>query len=699
MMSILQMSITAGVLIIAIVIIRSIALNRLPKKMFLVLWVFVLIRLLVPVAIPINIDVSNPVIGSVVEWMWPNSSTYPVVESTAARSLLDSSGIPGASEMPAMLETPEILSILEASEVSTILETPEIPVILETSSVTLGKTFLAPQGSFGIAPTTILWLVGLMVTFLFFAVVCFKNHRTLRFATLIKDNDFVKGWLRSHPHVRPIAIMESDRIKSSFAVGIINPRIILPRSMDRKDKQFLEYVLAHEYVHIKRFDVLWKMLLLLAVCLHWFNPLVWVMLLLANRDLELTCDEAVIRRFGDTTKKAYAHMLIAMAEHQGKFEPLYSSFSKNSIEERIISIAKVKKTSVVSVMLAFVLVAILGCGAFSAVVASDSPTEINQEYNDTLSDVAADSVANDSTTAATGNDVATGSIVNDRTTATTLNDIITSFIGNNSTTTITNTTNTDPTIQALGSVVSQTLQLGEFSGVSAGTVWEVVYRHSESQTVVVKMNESILDYLNVHVQNGTLRAELKGGFSFDFDRGNVPRIYVYAPYLTELNLEGVATAVDWDILYAPEFNIQANGSSRINIDMEVERLSVNSVGASNINLSGNVGAANLTFSGADKAVIDMEVEQLVLNNFGTANIELLGSADTANIVVLGVGRVMAFEMPIRDATIETDGFSRVYVHVLEVLHGAASGGSQIRYKGSPTVTSRTEGGARIEAYQ
>ena len=96
----------------------------------------------------------------------------------------------------------------------------------------------------------------------------------------------------------------------------------------------------HEYVHIQRWDALWKLLFALALCIHWFNPLVWLMFVLANRDLELTCDERVIRHFGAGTKQNYAHSLIRMAEQRSKFAPLYSGFSKHVAAERIESIMK-----------------------------------------------------------------------------------------------------------------------------------------------------------------------------------------------------------------------------------------------------------------------------------------------------------------------------------------------------------------------
>ena len=84
----------------------------------------------------------------------------------------------------------------------------------------------------------------------------------------------------------------------------------------------LRYVLEHEFVHIRRFDALWKLLLLAAACAHWFNPLVWVMYVLANRDLELSCDETVVRRFGGA-RASYARVLIGMEAEKSGFAPLF----------------------------------------------------------------------------------------------------------------------------------------------------------------------------------------------------------------------------------------------------------------------------------------------------------------------------------------------------------------------------------------
>ena len=109
------------------------------------------------------------------------------------------------------------------------------------------------------------------------------------------------------------------------------------------------------FVHVQRFDALSKLTLIAAVCVHWFDPLVWVMYVLANRDLELSCDETVVHRFGGA-RADYARTLIRMMETRSGVAPLCSGFSKNAIEERITAIMKTKKTTIISFVLAAVLI-------------------------------------------------------------------------------------------------------------------------------------------------------------------------------------------------------------------------------------------------------------------------------------------------------------------------------------------------------
>ena len=160
-----------------------------------------------------------------------------------------------------------------------------------------------------------------------------------------------------------------------------HPVILLPKKTDWQDETTLRYVLEHEFVHIRRLDAVTKLLLVAAVCVHWFDPFVWAMYLLANRDIELACDEAVLRRFGREARADYARALIRMEENRNRFAPLCSSFSGNAMEERIVAIMKTGKTTIVSVLLAGALVV----GTTTA-FATSAPTKTDDNTPETTTE-------------------------------------------------------------------------------------------------------------------------------------------------------------------------------------------------------------------------------------------------------------------------------------------------------------------------
>lgn len=313
-MDILQMSIQAGLLVIAIVVIRAVALNKLPKTTFLVLWGVALIRLLVPFSFSSRF------------------SAYAFVGNTFDRA--------SANITPTTVTTP--LPNNQAIGGTGVLDTP---------------TQIIGQQANAIDPLTVVWLIGVLVAIIFFAVVFWRNCRELRFAWIIRENRFIDEWQNDHKLLRPLSVLQSDRLTTPITVGYLRPRIILPKSMNLEDEQLLRYVLTHEYYHIRRFDMVWKLLITFALCIHWFNPLVWVMVILINRDLEITCDEMVVHHFGAGTKTTYAYSLIGMAEQRSKLAPFYSGFSKNATEERITAIMKIKKHSLIAVFISIMVVA------------------------------------------------------------------------------------------------------------------------------------------------------------------------------------------------------------------------------------------------------------------------------------------------------------------------------------------------------
>ncbi len=314
-MSLLQMSVSGGALILLTAAVRALALHRLPKTAFLVLWEVAALRLLLPFSFRLPFSVPAP------------AERLPVVGEylTAAGGSVS----PGAAA-------------------------PAMPSALPAS-----------PGAAAHAVLPVVWLAGAVLMAAYFAVCYVRAMERFR-ASLPDDTPAVQSWLADRRLFRRLEVRRSDRVSSPLTYGILRPVILLPKSMDRGGEAALTCILTHELVHIRRFDAVTKLVFAAALCVHWFNPLVWVMYALANRDLELSCDERVMAALGGGEKAPYALTLITMEETRSRgFSPC-NHFSKLAIEERIEAIMKYQKASVLAVVLAAALV----LGATTAFAAS-----------------------------------------------------------------------------------------------------------------------------------------------------------------------------------------------------------------------------------------------------------------------------------------------------------------------------------------
>lgn len=310
-MSLLQMSFTGGILILAVIVIRALAINMLPKKAFNALWWISVVRLMIPFSIPSAFSV------------------YSLMGSHA----------PGNGSQAIRV----------------------LPIGASGQAVSMPDSITN-----AVSTWTVVWAAGVLVCAVFFSLAYWKCRKEFQ-TSIPVGNDFTENWLSVHQQGRRISIRQSGRFSAPLTYGVLHPVILMPTSTKWENTDSLAYVLAHEYVHIRRFDSIRKLVLIVVLCVHWFNPLVWVMYILANRDIELSCDEAVVRFFGENTKAAYARALISMEETRSGLTPLCSSFSKNAIEERITAIMKIKKTTVFSLVLAgFIVVGTATAFATSA---------------------------------------------------------------------------------------------------------------------------------------------------------------------------------------------------------------------------------------------------------------------------------------------------------------------------------------------
>ena len=335
-MSLLQMSFLGTVIILLIVVLRAVLINRLPKKTFLILWWIALIRLLVP---------------------------FSIKSVTSIYSLLQS-----------------IYS--DINPVRTAQTTTFLPIHGNMPEIANGLSEAMVQRTESISILSVIWLAGLLLCFGFFAVSYIKCYREFRFSLPV-ENDILEAWKEKHPLKRSLSIRQTETIAAPLSYGVIRPVILMPKNTEWKNIYQLRYVLEHEYVHIRRLDMLTKLIMIAAVCIHWFNPLVWVMYILFNRDLELSCHETVVRRFGMDIKSVYATALISMEEKKSGLTPLCNSFSKNAIEERIRAIMKIKKTSKFAVMISAVLVICVTGGFATSASSLEKKTETAQENGET----------------------------------------------------------------------------------------------------------------------------------------------------------------------------------------------------------------------------------------------------------------------------------------------------------------------------
>lgn len=427
-MTLLKMSIYGAVIILAVLIIRAFTLHKLPKKTFLVLWGVALLRLLVPFEINSGLSLYSLVpetwnieqllskadakqsddsagtntAGTATQGNLQNPAfNNSTAQNDSANNTINNNSAQnsGTQQTNHAVNTASNASTQDTPGNSTIpnnITTENNPQNPDNNSTTNNNTATANTESKVAIPNThltpklqpaftellrthwllILWSVGALCCSVFFLIsyiVCLLEFRT----ALPITNDHAREFLRYHWTNRTIHLRQSDRIAAPLTYGLFHPVILLPKKMDWDNHAQLDYVLYHEFTHIRRFDLLTKLLVTAALCLHWFNPLVWVMYYLFNRDIELSCDECVVDYFETTGSKAdYARALINMEEKKSRLTPLCNNFSKQAIEERITAIMKSKPVTTGMITVAILIVAtVVVTLATSSKEASASPDD------------------------------------------------------------------------------------------------------------------------------------------------------------------------------------------------------------------------------------------------------------------------------------------------------------------------------------
>ncbi len=308
-MTLCQMSLSGAVLIVAAALLRLAAPRLLPRRVVVLMWGLALLRLLTPLMLPGLAPLARVIPGN--------------------------------------------LPISRAREIA------------QTMLPGLSSEELSGQATVAASPWLLLWAAGVLCCGAGVAVLYSHELRKLSAAMSVRSAA-VDRWMAEHAKGKAIAVRQSDRVSTPLTYGIFRPIIVFPEKMDLEDEETVSYVLLHESIHIHRRDGIFKLMAAITLCIHWFNPMVWIMVGLISRDVELACDETVVRTVGTEHRGDYARTLIRLEEQRSGLGPLSSGFCASAMEERIRTIMRTKRTTVRSVVLGCAILVVLAAVFFTS---------------------------------------------------------------------------------------------------------------------------------------------------------------------------------------------------------------------------------------------------------------------------------------------------------------------------------------------
>lgn len=297
-LKLLNMSITASWLIVAVLGIRLL-FRKIPKWVTCLLWGVVAIRLIFPFSIE------------------SECSLQPSAEPIKSSTIVEGEVVPFV---------PSIDSDLG------IVENTVNPILVDTFAYQETESAAPLQVFTGIAGSV--WLCGMIVLLIFAAASMIRLRLCVREAILYKENNYI-----------------CDAVKSPFILGIVKPRIYLSSALNEEE---MDYIIAHEKAHLRRKDHLWKPFGYLLLCIYWFNPLCWVAYIMLCKDIELACDEKVIRDMNFEDKKEYSRVLLSCATQRRLVMACPLAFGEVGVKDRVKSVLNYKKPSFWIVLISMV---------------------------------------------------------------------------------------------------------------------------------------------------------------------------------------------------------------------------------------------------------------------------------------------------------------------------------------------------------
>ena len=286
---IINMSITGGIIILVVLLIRLV-LKRAPKVYSYALWAVVLFRLLCPVSLSSSVS-----IFSLLDAPITNSGSLEYIPADIVHN-----------------ENPTVNLLI--SDVNESVNNALLQVQDQTRVDTL---------EFPMSAATYIWL-SVVAAFLIYSIIkLYALRRKLIGSCLLRDNIYL-----------------TDHIASPFVIGLFRPKIYLPSVLSDRER---DYIILHEQYHINRLDHVVKILAFLALCVHWFNPLVWIAFLLSSADMEMSCDEAVMKNLCGDVREDYSRSLLSLATGRRLISGTPLAFGEGNTRGRIKNILKYKK--------------------------------------------------------------------------------------------------------------------------------------------------------------------------------------------------------------------------------------------------------------------------------------------------------------------------------------------------------------------
>ena len=324
-LKLLNMSITASWLVVAVVLLRLV-FKKAPKIISLILWALVGIRLVFPFSLESIFS------------LIPSAQTFPSDIVTSPEPIIDS-GIPTFN-----------------SNIN--------PIISQTLSPNVGDSVNPMQLISLIA--SVVWIAGVVAMLTYGLISYVRIKRKVREAVRLEGN-----------------IMLCDNIASPFILGIIRPKIYVPSSVDEQD---LFYVLAHESAHLKRRDHFWKPLGFLLLSVYWFNPVLWVAYILLCRDIELACDEKVIKELGTEAKKPYSTALVNCSVSRKAITVCPLAFGEVGVKKRVKTVLNYKVPAFWIIVVALIVCVVVAVCFLTNPQSDDNNPTTNPNENSTTTD-------------------------------------------------------------------------------------------------------------------------------------------------------------------------------------------------------------------------------------------------------------------------------------------------------------------------